>query len=371
MNSFFRQYARYFALIAITIVLLLLLFALRQFLLPFIVGIAFAYILLPLVRFIEKRLPGNKTKVPGFRRIIAVIIACLVALAVIGLVVYFIVYAVANTSIDIINNASHLIDEAIARIQDWASSVGAGLPESWQDRMDGFAASIGDMVDNAIQELFANSGGIITSSLGVIFSFAALPLFLFYLLKDAERLKTGVFGSLSPRVANHALHVFSIIERTLGRYIRAQLILGIIVAFMTFVGLLFIKPSVAVPLALINGFFEMIPTIGPIIGGTIMAIVILAVAPDMVIWAVVLAVVVQLLENNLLVPRVQAATLRLHPAVVLFLLVMGSFFWGFWGLVFIVPIVATFVDVFKYVHAMGGKRDTDPPEPLLDSAPPD
>lgn len=337
---------------------------------PFVVGVAIAYLLFPLVKFIERHLPGKSPKRAALRRIVAILISVLIALAVLGLIVYFAVNAIVDSSSGIIENASHFIDTALVNIQEWASSMGADLPEVWQERLDDIAGSLGSMIDHALQDLIANSSGVIVSTFGVILSFAALPLFLFYLLKDVERLKTGVFGSLQPDVARHARRIFGIIEHTLGRYFLSQLILGLVVGLMTFIGLLFITPKVAVPLALINGFFEIIPTIGPILGGIVMAIIVLAVAPDQVIWVVILAIVVQLLENNILVPRVQAATMRLHPAVVLFLLVTGSYFWGFWGLVFVVPIVATFVDIFKYVHNIGlepSPKETEAPP--LDSGP--
>ena len=358
MSVFVKKYARYLILFSVTTVLLWILFTWRQLFLPFAVGLVLAYILFPLVKFIERHLPGEGPRWAKTKRIVAIFIAALTAIVVFGIIVYLSVNAIAGSSSNILENASHFIETAIARIQEWATSLGANLPESWQDSLDNIADSLGRMVDNIIQGLFANSGGVIASSFGVIFSFATLPLFLFYLLKDPEKLSRGVFNNLQPDVARHAKHVFGIIERTLGHYLRAQLILGAIVAFMTFVGLLFIAPEMAAPLALINGFFEIIPTIGPIIGGAIMVVVILAIAPDMVIWVIILAVAVQLLENNILVPRIQAATLRLHPAVVLFLLVTGSYLWGFWGLVFFVPIVAAFIEVFKYVHAIG---NTTPP----------
>lgn len=361
MSAFLKKYARYLILVGVSFLILLVLFTWRQLFLPFIVGIALAYMFFPLVKWIERHLPGKKDKAPNARRIISIILAIIVALVVLGAIIYFIASAIASSSSDLIVNASHFIDTAITRIQEWISSIGAELPEMWQESLDDITASLGTIVDNVIQGLFAGGGVAITSTFGVIFSFAALPLFLFYLLKDAEKIKVNIFGSLPPNIAQHTWHIFGIIERTLGRYIRAQLILGMIVSIMTFVGLIFIAPpGVAVTLSLINGFFEMIPTIGPIIGGSIMAVVILAVAPDKVLWAIVIAVLVQLLENNLLVPRVQAATLRLHPAVVLFLLVAGSYLWGFWGLVFAVPITSTLVDVVKYVHNMGHKTPTAP-----------
>ncbi len=358
MSAFFKKYARYFYFVFVTIIILWAGFAFRQLLLPFIVGAALAYILFPLVRWVEKRLLGEKHTAGRGKRISAIIIVIIIIFAVLGLVIFLAINALWGSASGIVENASHFIDVALSNIQDWISSVGVGLPEAWQERLDNVAASLGNIVDDAIASLFANGGGAIASTLGGVFGFAALPLFFFYLLKDAERIKRGAFGVLQPDVARHIRHIVGIIERTLGRYIRAQLILGLIVAVMTFIGLLFIAPEIAIPLAMVNGFFEMIPTFGPIIGGTIMVVVVLAFAPEMVLWVIVLAVVVQLLENNLLVPRVQAAALRLHPAAVLFLLVTGSYFWGFWGLVFIVPIVAALIDIFKYVHALGEKTDT-------------
>ena len=268
------------------------------------------------------------------------------------MIIYFAANAIASSSADLFQNASHFIDTAITRIQEWLSNFSASLPEQWQQALNNATAGIGDAISQAVQNVLSGGGTVITSSIGVIFSFAALPLFLFYLLKDAERIKSRIFGTLPSTSAIHARHIFEIIERTLGRYFRAELVLGIAVFILTLIGLLFIEPGLAIPLAFVNGFMEVIPTIGPIIGGIIMAIVMLAVSPDKILWVVILAFAVQLLENNILVPRIQAANLKLHPAVVLFLLVMGSYFWGFWGLVFTVPIVSTLVDIFKYVQNM-------------------
>jgi len=358
MSALFKKYARYFYLVVATVLVLWTAFAYRQLLLPFIVGAVLAYMLFPLVKIVERHFPWGKRLGGKGKRICAIFFVILMIFVVLGLIVFLAISAIWDSASKIFENASHFIDTTLSYIQDWISSMGVGLTEGWQERLDNVAASLGNLVDDAIESLFANGGGAVASTLGGVFGFAALPLFLFYLLKDAEKLKRGVFGVLQPDIARHGRHIVDIIERTMGRYIRAQLILGAIVAAMTLFGLLIIlPPEVAIPLALVNGFFEMIPTFGPIIGGIIMVVVVLAFAPDMVLWVIVLAVVVQLLENNFLVPRIQAAALRLHPAAVLFLLVTGSYFWGFWGLVLIVPVVSTFIDIFKYVHAMGEKKD--------------
>ena len=83
-----------------------------------------------------------------------------------------------------------------------------------------------------------------------------------------------------------------------------------------------------------------------------MGLVTLALAPHKVIWVILLAIVVQLLENNLLVPRIQASTMRLHPSLVILLLVLGGYLWGFWGILLTVPLTATLVDIFGYVRGV-------------------
>ena len=108
-----------------------------------------------------------------------------------------------------------------------------------------------------------------------------------------------------------------------------------------------------------------IPIIGPWIGGGVAVIVTLAVVPEKAIWVAVLFVCVQLLENNLLVPKIQSAYLRIHPAVMVFLLVLGAYVAGFWGLLIIGPLTATLVEIFKYI------RDQYRQPPLFEAANPD
>jgi predicted PurR-regulated permease PerM len=197
---------------------------------------------------------------------------------------------------------------------------------------------------------------------GIIFGFAALPLFLFYLLKDSQKIPSTIYNELPPTAAKHTRNVVQIIEKVLGRYIRAELILGTIVGTMSLIGLLIIQAPFAVPLAVFNGICEMVPTIGPIFGGAVMGLITLALAPDKAIWVVFLAILVQLLENNLLVPRIQASFMHLHPSLVIMLLVLGGYFWGFWGLFLTVPMTATLVEIFKYVRAVNREANGQHPE---------
>jgi predicted PurR-regulated permease PerM len=123
------------------------------------------------------------------------------------------------------------------------------------------------------------------------------------------------------------------------------------VAYLVFIGLFILgMSSVAPVLAAVAGVTELIPTLGPWIGGAFAVIVTLAIAPEKAIWVVTLFLFVQLLENTLLVPRIQGGYLRIHPAIAIFLLVLGAYIAGFWGILLAVPLAATIVEIYKYVR---------------------
>ena len=106
---------------------------------------------------------------------------------------------------------------------------------------------------------------------------------------------------------------------------------------------------VAGVLGIIAGVSELIPIVGPLIGGAAGILVTLATAPEKVVWVALLYLGVQLVENALLVPRVHAGTLNLHPIAVIVVIIVGGHFFGFWGIIFGPPLVSMAKDVVKYL----------------------
>ena len=78
-------------------------------------------------------------------------------------------------------------------------------------------------------------------------------------------------------------------------------------------------------------------------------LVTLATAPEKLLWVLALYVVVQLAENTLLAPRVQASALNIHPIVVILVIIVGGHFFGIWGIIFGAPLVSMGRDVVRYV----------------------
>jgi predicted PurR-regulated permease PerM len=348
-RSIFRRHWRLISFILGVIIVFWLLYALRSAIIPFALGLVLAYLLLPIIRWVEKKLP-LQGKWRQTKRISIIMLLFIVILGLVGFFSYFIVTAVINAFVVLLENAPEYISAAIATLEQWAEVLREQFPPEMRQQVDKLLLDAGAALGNFIRDAFTRGISFIPTTFSLILGFGALPIFLFYILKDSEKLNQSFYSALPPWVAEHTKNIVSIIERVLGRYIRAQLVLGLVVAYFVFIGLLILKIEFAAALAAFAGVTELIPTLGPWIGGGVAVIVTLAIVPEKAIWVALLFVVVQLLENNLLVPRIQGGYLRIHPAILVVLLVLGAYIAGFWGILLIAPLTATIVEIYKYVR---------------------
>jgi predicted PurR-regulated permease PerM len=351
IQSFFNRNWRYIAFAVIAVLLVSFLYTLRATLLPFMVGLVMAYLFMPFVRSVEKAMPG-KNKRSGSRRVAAIIIVLVSIMGVFAFIVFMVISALMRSWSDLFANAAALISNIQGTLQGWVDSISASLPESVSESFKKLVSDTVAGLGGFLTTSSSSGGNMITGVIGFILGFGALPLFLFYLLKDTESIQYNLATGLPPAVSKHFFNVLRIVESVLGRWARQELMLGAVVGTLTLVGLLIIRVPFAPLLAVINGIFEVVPTVGPLIGGLVMALITLALAPDKVIWVIALAFAVQLLENQVLVPRIAGNYMRLHPTVILVLLVVAAYYWGVWGMVLIVPLTATVVELFKYVRCL-------------------
>ena len=345
----FRRHRRLIIAALGVIVIFVVLYALRQAAYSFVLGFLLAYNVMPLISWIERRLPrtGKWPKVKRDTLIMFIFIAFLGLLALVG---FWLFTTVASALGILIKDAPHFISEAYHTIQELTESLRQVVPPSLIGQVDDVALTIGELVGNAAREVFSKIFEVMSSTLGLALGLFALPVFLFYILKDWEKLSQGFYAELPSWEREHARNIISIVEQVLGKYLRAQLTLGLAVGLLTLVGLLIIRVPFAPALAVFAGLTELIPMIGPWFGGGVAVIVTLALAPEKVLWVAGLFLVVQLLENNLLVPRIHGSFLGIHPAFAIMLLVFGGYIAGFFGLVLAVPLGATVWQIYRYVR---------------------
>jgi predicted PurR-regulated permease PerM len=348
-GNIFRKNWRLIALIVGVIIAFCLVYILRSVLLPFICGLVLAYLLYPVVSWLERKLPA-KGRWLSARRASLIAGLFIVILVVVGILAFYTVTGVANSFSILIKNAPQYFSEGLQTLRGWLDSFQQWLPPELQQEGGGSLHEIGTTLGDAVRGAFGKGISYVSSTFGFIIGFVALPVFLFYLLKDWEKLSSGFYSAFSPQMSKYVRGIVGVIDKVLGRWIRAQLILSATVAVLCFIGLAALGITLAPALAVLQGIMEFIPILGPWIGGIIGVIVILAIAPQKVIWAIIIYLAVQLLENIFLVPRIHGGYLRIHPAIILVLLPVGAFVAGLWGIILIVPLTATILEIYKYVR---------------------
>ena len=179
----------------------------------------------------------------------------------------------------------------------------------------------------------------------------------FYLLLDARRFRVRVLRSLDPGRRPASRRVFAAVAHIFGAYVRAQitvaLSLGVLVAVAMF--------ALGVPYALFLGLFaalaELIPLLGPWIGSIPALLVALSMPFPTIVWVALALLVIQQLESNVLLPRLSAHAVGIHPVGAILALVLGFELGGVIGALFAVPIVGLlWVLVSTAVDAWRGSR---------------
>ena len=348
-SSIFRRQWRLIIVILGIIITFLLLYIFRSVLLPFICGLVLAYILYPVVSWLERKLPGQGRWLSA-RRASLITLIFIVILVLVGVLAFYIFTGVISSFSVLLKNAPQYFSEGLKTVQGWLHGLQQWLPPETQQQTGGIAQNAGTALGNAMRDVFTKGLSVVSGTFGVILGFVALPVFLFYVLKDWEKLVSSFYSAFSPQIAEHVRGVVAVIDKVLGRWIRAQLMLSAVVAVLSFIGLAALGITLAPALAALQGLMEFVPILGPWIGGAVGVIVILAIAPEKVIWAVGVYLVVQLLENIFLVPRIHGGYLKIHPAMILVLLPLGAYIAGLWGIILVVPLTATVVEIYKYMR---------------------
>jgi predicted PurR-regulated permease PerM len=349
---------------AIIIILLFIIYRLAGVLFPFAIGGALAYMLFPIVRVLERVMPWQEKR-PTLSRIIAIAIVIVVALGIIAGSLALIIPQIVNEATLFIADLPEIFQDARATVEQLNREYTERIPEGIKQNIEEGLANAGNILLGAIQDAFLRIAGFITNSFSLVIGLSVIPIFLFYLLKDQQSLSDGIYTPVPVAIRPHLRNVASIINQIIGSYIRGQLLLGVVVGTLTALGLFLLGIPFQVLLGIIAGITELVPIIGPWIGGAVGVLVTLATAPEKVIWVILLYLGIQVLENSFLVPRIQGNALDLHPIAMMVVIVIGSHLFGLWGVILGPLVAAVTKEVIKYFVEQWN-RPALPLEPLED-----
>lgn len=167
------------------------------------------------------------------------------------------------------------------------------------------------------------------------------PIIAFYLLVDLPHVRE-VAESLVPRGARReVLLVAHRLNHTIGGFFRGQLAVAALVGVLCSIGLAVIGLRFWFIIGMIAGLFNLVPLIGPWIGGVPGVIIALTTgSPLQALGVVAVMAAAQQIDNHLITPQVMQRAVRLHPAAVMLALLAGGTLGGFFGLLLAVPLTA-------------------------------
>lgn len=335
----------------------------RDILAPFVVGLLIVYLLDPVVERLARITIADR-RPP--RWLVILLVYLVATIAVVELVLLLINPLIEQVRL-LVENGPAYVEMLQQRLNDLLA---------WWNRLQ-LPEDVKQAIDEAIRDLFANIGSLATTIVrpifssviglvGSVFGYLIIPVWTFWILKDRPAIVRRFDRAVPPEWRADIWAMLGIVRRVFGSWIRGQLILGLVVGAMTFVGLMilgaFVNPvfsRYAVLLSVIAGVLELLPVIGPIIAA-IPAVLLGATAglPG-IVAALILYTAVQQLENNLLVPKIQGDATNLHPAVVIFSLILAGAIAGLLGAILALPIAATMRDIYVYAFRRAGGMDPE------------
>lgn len=334
---------------------------------PFIIGIVLAYLFLPLVNQLGKRMP----------RWAAILVVYVVALS---LVVTFFAFLVPPLAAQIgqlvravpdINEIQNRSSDLAQRYEDLLASLPPEMAAEVRQGVDGMVQQAITTVRTNFASYLQDVGRFLLNSIisvvatvTFLLGFLLIPFWLFYVLMDQQAGTEVLNGMLPPRLRADFWAVATIIDRVFSGYLRGQLVLGLVVGSAAGIGLFVLDlfglhVDYILLLAVIAGITELIPVIGPIVGAIPAVILGFIDSPTTGLAVLILYVAIQQLENHFLVPRITGDAVGLHAAILMLLLVISSQVFGVLGAILCAPLAAGARDVFIYLYG----RLSDPPRP--------
>ena len=342
--------------IAGAVVLFAILYLGRSALGPFVVGLVLAYLLdIPVERMARIGLPRWVSVLIVYAVFVVVLIqALLIVLRPLGTELATFIREFPSFTAQVADMYAHLdLPPALRNAVDtWLTDLGKG---------------VGGLNPTDLLPVVTGIAGIVSSIVGYII----IPVWIFYLIKDRPALTAAAERSMPAEWRPDARSVSFLALRVFGQWLRGQLFLGLTVGAATFVGLLLLSVTVdpvfgrfAILLSIIAGVLELLPIIGPIIAAIPAVLLALTGGIDAAVAAVVLYTVIQQLENNLLVPKIQGDAVELHPSAVMLALVIGGAIAGLLGAILALPVAAAGRDVFRYLFHRLDEPPSTPAEAI-------
>ena len=353
----FDRLVRWIGIGLLVLSILLLVNYLSSVLLPFFIAWFFAYLLYPIVKFVERHM--------HLPRALSIVLTLIVAIAVISGIVYLIVppmieqfEKLGQLATDYIQKTAHIKSIPAAITQWWLEN---------QEEIGNFFRSdtFTDGIKTVMPGIFSFVGQTYSVIVSIIASFITL-LYMFFILLDYEYLTDNWIKIFPKKVRPFWEELMGDVERELNNYVRGQGLVALIMGVLFCIGFTIIDFPMAIGLGIMIGIMDLVPYLHTF---ALIPTVLLALLKSAdtgqnfwIILAMALAVfiIVQLICDMIVTPKVMGKTMGLNPAILLLSLSVWGALLGFIGLIIALP--ATTLLIAYYQRYVTKEGENEPPK---------
>ena len=296
---------------------------------PFFIGIIIAWLLDPMVTYLQKK---------NVKRLIGTIVVFCVFLIVVYLLFRLILPMLYTQFNDFIATIPSLLSDVkgfISNVLDNFSTSGVDLSTIEANIYKSLEKIGTDLTTNLPTNVFNIAGNFVSS----IATFFVGLLAGFYLLIDFDSIK-HVLDLIPKKYHTDILSLTKKLNTAFKKFIQGTLTISLLVMLLSTLGYSVIGLSTPLLFGLICGITNIIPYIGPWIGGAICVIVGFTISPMVGIFAALVAFAIQQIDSIILQPLVMGKTMKLHPVTIMIGLLVFGYFFGMIGMIFATPIMA-------------------------------
>ena len=313
-----------------------LLYVLRHILAVFIFAVVIASAIEPVTHW------GRRHRIP---RVFVVLTIYLAAFGILSMVFYLVIPPLFSEFLDFVNNLS------------------AELPTKSQiQTLFGLAPNLPQVLSGALLQLFSGLQGFIgkftvsffqtTSAIfGGALSFFLIIILSFYLSVQEHGIEKFLQIIVPLQYEKYVLDLWLRSQEKIGRWLQGQILLGVLVGVLVFLGLTILGVKYALMLAALAAIFELLPIFGPIIASLPAIGIAFLQSPSLALAVAALYIIVQQFENHLIYPVVVKKIIGVPSILVIISMIIGGTLGGLWGLVLAIPITAVLVEFLNDIDA--------------------
>ncbi|WP_077598729.1 AI-2E family transporter [Olsenella urininfantis] len=308
-----------------------------------LVGVVLGFICSPVTNALERR---------GVPRALAALLALLLLVSVVVLAGVVLGPAFLNQLVDMLQRMPRYVSQLRAAASQFWDAFGSSRTQEVQTVLDQLLAALSNMGLNASTELIEKlSSGFVSNVVSLVNNLFTLFLGLvlaYWLAKDYPRIVRELGVVAGPAHEDELFVVLAVMSRSMGGYMRGIVITSAAGGLLSFAGFALIGHPYAGLMGIVVGVLHFVPVIGPWLAAGLAMLLALFASPALALETLVVSVIAQNVTDNLISPLVMRSAVKVHPALSLVGIIIGSALGGMLGMVLAIPLTAAIRSVFVY-----------------------